>query len=99
MIYLGEYKEIENSDAFPSIKDCISDVPLKNKNQILAYLKNEKFVKGAIPSVKHDYFTKEHIGGECLYYSDGRFWWDYVAIYYFERYNMELPQEFIKIFL
>ncbi len=96
MKYLGEYKELENNSNFPMLEDNISDVPCTSKDVILLYLKNNDFIKGAMPSLKHDIFSNEIIPGDCLYYSDGTFSWDYETIYYFEKYNMKLPDDFIN---
>ena len=96
MKYLGEYKEIENNMDLPLLKDNVSDVSCTNKDEILSYLKNKKFIKGAMPSLRYDIFTSQMITGQTLNYCDDEYCWDYETIYYFEKYNMKLPTDFIN---
>lgn len=47
------------------------------------------------PSIKIDVIDRKTNVGHCLM-SDGEYKWTYDLIYYVEKYDMELPDEFIK---
>jgi len=94
MIYIGRYKETKNNDKYPSLKESVRVLPSEQKKAILSYLRNEKYIRAAIPAVSRDYFTNAHFNEKCLLYSDGEYCWDYNVIYYFEKYNIDLGDAF-----
>lgn len=99
MKYIGEYRELLKKEGFPSVVDNISTNEIPQKKKILLYLQNDKFLKGAMPYISTDVFSQEKIKTPALYYEDGVFCWDFETIYYFEKYNMVLPQSFIDYVL
>ena len=97
MKYLGEYSELENNNPrLPLLDKNVSNIPHPRKDVILSYLKNKKYEDGAMPASKRDIFNNDFICGDCLSYTDGEFAWDFETVYYFEKYNMNLPEDFIR---
>ncbi len=78
-----------------STKDNISQNVDKNKPKILNYLKKGRIV-GFVPGIMKDSFTQKQIDGQWLLMTDGIYEWDTKLIYHYEKYNLVLPQEFIK---
>lgn len=92
MIAVGFFKERHGKD-YPMFKTTKSDIP--RKNRVLEYLRKGKIIAVA-PGRIRDIFTDEAVPGEILAYSDGKYYWNSETIYYFEKYNMKLPDEFIN---
>ncbi len=76
-------------------KNNISQSADKNKPKILNYLKNGRVI-GVVPGIMKDSFTLKQINGQWLLMTDGIYEWDTKLIYYYEKYNIVLPQEFIR---
>ena len=95
LIILGKVKELYKGDELPSIKDMISGEPVAEKQTILEYLKNGR--KGATAAgFATDVITGERIPGEFCCFSDGKYGWRSDTIYYFEKYNLKLNDDFIN---
>ena len=95
MTIIGKIKEVYKDNSLLSIKELIQENPIEGKEQILKYLRNGK--KGAYaPSKMIDVISGEVIPGELCCYSDGEYGWRSDTIYYFEKYNLKLEEEFIK---
>lgn len=92
MIAIGYFEERHGKD-FPVFQSTPHDIP--NKSRILQYLRSCKVIAAA-PGRMRDVFSDKPIQGEMLVYSDGTYYWNTEAIYYFEKYNMKLPDEFIN---
>lgn len=82
-------------DGYPNLADCISSAPIENKGKVLMYLKRAPVV-GAAAGRAVDYMTGKRIPQEFLFYDDGEFNWRSDTIYFFEKYNLRLPDAFIK---
>ncbi len=76
-------------------KDNISQSVDKQKSKILNYLKNGRVI-GVVPGIMKDSFAQKQIDGQWLLMTDGIYEWDTKLIYHYEKYNLKLPQEFIK---
>ena len=95
MIIIGKIKEIYNENDVPSIKDLICDKPIVDKEKILKYLRSG--TRGAVAAgYAKDVLTGDKIDGELCCYTDGKYAWRSDTVYYFEKYNIKLPEEFIK---
>ena len=92
-----EFREMFQNDQLPSIQELISDEAPENKEQILKHLKSFK-VHAVAPGIMRDCITKERIPGALCSYNDGEFYWRSDMIYYFERYNIKLCDEFLERF-
>lgn len=96
MIVIGKFKEFYNDDKLPSIKQSFTQYTPEQKTKVLNYLKNGN--KGAIaPGKMTDVISGEVIDGELCCYSDGKYGWRSDLIYYFEKYNIELPEDFVNM--
>lgn len=92
MIPVGYFKE-HHGDEYPAFRSTASEIP--NKEQVLRYMKGGKVIAAA-PGRLRDAFTNAVIPGEMLAYSDGEYYWGAEVIYYFEKYNLELPEAFVR---
>ena len=92
MIVIGRIME-NNGAAYPSIKSMINK-PIRNKKAVLDYMKRAKVV-AASPAILIDVISNRPINSELLCYSDGKYGWRSDVIYYVDKYDMQLPDEFI----
>lgn len=92
MIGIGYFAE-HHGNNYPPFRSTQQEVP--HKKQVLEYLSSCKVIAAA-PGVMKDAFTNQTIPGEMLAYSDGEYYWGSEAIYYFDKYNLELPSEFLN---
>ena len=92
MISLINYKEF-GAEAAPSIKEYFEKNPYKNKRMIIDYLKNGS-VTAVSPGFQTDYISGKPIKATTTLMDDGVYSWSSTLIYYVEKYNMRLPQEF-----
>lgn len=95
MIILGKYDEFSPGMGFPSIKPFLHEKPYSLKSTVLDYLKkgNIHMVTASKPV---DIFTGETICYELVYMDDGVYSWSSKLIYYVEKYNLKLPEDFEK---
>ena len=93
LIPVGLIKELEWSGDYPSIKTLIHK-PMKEKEAIVQYLKEGKNI-GYAPAIVRDVLNPEIHLPYLAMMSDGKYKWRSDLIYYVEKYDMELPQEFI----
>lgn len=91
---LGYFDELCPGMDFPSMKECVHDEPPDNKEIVLKYLKSGKKA-GLAGGLVQDAFSKKHVGIQT-HYSDGEWHWTESVIYHYDKYNIELPQEFIE---
>ena len=95
MIVIGKYKEIYNDDNLPTIFKNISDNEHKYKQKILNYLKS--FEPSAVsPSRLRDVVSGDIIDIPLTFTEDDRYAWRSDIVYYFEKYNLTLPENFIN---
>jgi hypothetical protein len=94
MIIIGQTCEVYKDDKYPSLKDLINK-PIKEKEKILKYMK-KCTVTSASPAVITDLINPEIRFNELLCMTDGKYGWRSDVIYYVEKYDMELPEEFIE---
>ena len=73
----------------------ISDVEYENKEQILNYLKKETFIFVRL-DILRDIFTGDTISYENRVLGDNEYVWSDELIYYVEKYNAKLPNEFVN---
>ena len=97
MKYIEKYKEL-GFDVSESLKDNISEKPIREKDRILQFLKNGTY-NGVRCSSIYDYIKNEPTFKNINLYTDGVYEWDDEEIYHFEKYNMKLEDEFIKYVL
>ena len=93
MIIIGRIKE-NNGPDFPTLRSLIGK-PIEDKARVLQYMKNAPVISAAAASMK-DVLTDQYTGRELLVHADGKFLWRSDVTYYVEKYDMELPAEFVK---
>ncbi len=91
---LNIYSEYTKNSSVGSIKDNLSTKEINYKDEILSYLKSGRHVAAACGSAK-DIFTGERLKDEWILLSDGEYEWTSDLIYYVEKYNLMLPDDFI----
>lgn len=91
------FKELDNED-FPSIHDYLEKEPYPNQDKIAHFLNNGK-IELAQLSRDRDIFTGERIPREVLVMSDGDYYWANILVWYVEKYNLRMPEEFEKYIL
>lgn len=95
MHIIGKYKELYNDESLPSIYKNISDTPIKRKEKILEHLKSGK-VSAVAPSYIKDVIANKTVNKTLMMMNDGKYEWRSDVIYYFEKYNLKLSDDFIK---
>ena len=68
--------------------------PIEGKNHIAEYMKSFE-PDAAAPGIVEDVFTGKTVPVYLLAYSDSGYSWTTEDIYYFEEYNIILPDDFI----
>ena len=94
LIMIGLHRK-RHGDDYPTLKEIIQNIQIKDKDAVLRYMKSA-FVLAVAPGIMQDVLTGEKIPGEWLVYGDGIYSWESETIYYFDKYNMTLPDEFIE---
>lgn len=94
MIEIGQIREIYKDDKYPSIKDLINK-PIKEKKKVIEYMKKCK-IEAVAPAIITDLINPEIKFAELYLMTDGKYEWRSDVIYYVEKYDMELPEEFIQ---
>ena len=100
MIWIGEFKETYNDDKYPSIHDAVRDKAPEHKEKVLAYLKGGKpvaYAPGYFYDVLNDNAVIMHPA--CYEDPDGVYAWRSDVIHYYEKYNIELPADFVEYVL
>lgn len=94
-VSIGCFREIYRNDKYPSIIECIHDEAPENKPAVLNFLKRGRVVACA-PGIVTDVMTGERVCMELTTMTDEEFEWRSDLIYYYERYNVDLPGEFTE---
>ena len=94
VIVIGKFKETYNDDKYPSIFSAVRDEAPENKSKILGYMKTAR-VEARAPGYLYDRINQDAIILKPACYTDGVYAWRSDVIYYYEKYNIELPEDFI----
>ena len=94
MIIIGHTCELDKDNKYPSIKELINK-PIKEKEKVIKYMKKCKVVAVA-PAIVRDIINPNNKIAELCLMTDGKYEWRSDIIYYVEKYDMELPEEFIQ---
>ena len=95
MISLDNYSELNKMTGLPSMKDCFSDKPIKNKSIVLEYMKSQPVSLYAFMHIR-DVVTGKIVPETVACQDDGVYEWRNDVVYHFEHYNLALPDDFIK---
>lgn len=93
-IEIGMTQEIYKDDKYPSIKTLINK-PIEDKNKIIEYMKQSKIIAVA-PAIITDLINPDIRFAELFFMTDSKYAWRSDVIYYLDKYDMELPEEFIQ---
>lgn len=66
------------------------------KSKILEYLQKAGELTGVVAGHFTDNITEKKQNDTFNFYSDGEYRWSTATIYYFDKYNIELEEEFVK---
>lgn len=91
---INNYAEFRHNDG-ESVRDHISSEPIENKENILKYLKSWPN-EGIRCATLCDYITDEILKPSVWTHTDGTYRWSDEETYHFEKYNMELNEDFVK---
>ncbi len=94
MIVIGKVQEIYRDSSLPAIKENVLKLDQATKDVVLKYLKKGKVTSSA-PSTARDVLTGEKLGFSLTMQSDGEYAWRSDTVYYFEKYDLNLGNEFI----
>ena len=94
MVFIGETRELDRDNNLPSIKDLINQ-PIEGKSKIIEYMKKSEVIAVA-PAIVRDVLNPEIRLPELFLMSDGVYGWRSDVIYYVEKYDMALPDEFVQ---
>lgn len=98
MTTIGAFKETYRNDHYPSILTAIHKEEPPFKEVVLNYLKNGKTCAVA-PGKLRDVIDGTTDINSLACYTDGTYLWRSDVIYYFEKYNIDLPDDFISYVL
>lgn len=93
-IEIGMTREIYKDDKYPSIKDLINK-PINEKEKIIEYMKQSK-IKAVAPAIITDLINPDIRFAELYFMTDSKYAWRSDVIYYLDKYDMELPEDFIQ---
>lgn len=88
-----KFREL-NGNEYPSIQSMISSIKDAEKDIIVEYLKSGKHIAES-PSRLTDLITGQPIGIPLSMQSDGQYSWRSDVVYYYEKYNIKLNDDFV----
>ena len=94
MKMVGETREIYHDDQYPSILDLINK-PIREKEKVLSYMR-KGHIDAVAPARLRDVINPENKIPDLFLMSDGTYGWRSDVIYYVEKYDMALPDEFVQ---
>ena len=85
-----------DADAYPSLVDSFSPKPIEHKKELVDYLSHGGEVKVAAMAPPRDLFTGDLIPLVEEVRVDSVYQWNSKLSYYVDRYNLQLPQDFVN---
>ena len=98
MIVIGKLKEIYHDESLPSIFELLSNKPVRQKDDIVKYMRKGK-ITSCSPAIVRDIITNQVINIPLNFMTDGVYAWRSDTIYYFEKYDIKLDNDFIEYVL
>jgi hypothetical protein len=98
MLFIADIKLYDNVD-IAELKSCLCESENSNKQEILKYLKNSLFESSCTTEKVFDYINNKRTDIPIVAYHDDKYYWDDRYIYYFEKYNLKLNDDFIEYVL
>ncbi len=94
MKIIGQYNELAPDMGFPSMLDFMAKGTYASKETILAYLRSGKVHMVTAAKVV-DALAKTRTKVDLVFMNDGNYAWTSAIIYYVDKYNLQLPDEFV----
>lgn len=91
---ISKVREFSGDSSYATIKEVIGK-SISEKKKILQYLKSFE-PDCAAGMLLVDEITGEETSNGVMGYEDGMYYWDTREIYHFEKYDMELQNDFIE---
>ena len=95
MKIIGQYNELAPDMGFPSMLDSMAKTPYASKETILDYLRNGNVHMVTAAKVV-DTLKKARTKVNLVFMNDGTYEWSSAIIYYVDKYNLQLPDEFVN---
>ena len=95
MKILNQYEEFGQGMGFPSMREFFQSDKYENQDKIARYLRTGTPVM-VQTSMARDVFTGAPLGIEKVFVNDGVYGWSTDLAYYVEKYNLKLPDAFMK---
>lgn len=95
MIVIGRFRENYKDDKYPSIMDFIKDTEPSKKDEVIKYFDKSK-ISSVSTSYVYDEIGKVQTSIPLVMKTDSEYAWRSDLEYYYNKYNIDLPQEFIK---
>jgi hypothetical protein len=94
--YVGNFQELGFSDIAdaPGLALCRGKLRIADKRQLVEYLQAAPTFVAAF-GVEPDIFDPGKVAGSSSYATDGTYLWPRVLSYYVDRYDVDLPVEFL----
>ena len=92
----GFFRELEHGEADgPSLRDAVRDSLPPHREHIAGYLRSASVI-AATGMVVDDVLDPERKNvAELMVLTDGEWVWPSDLVYYFEQYNVALPEDFV----
>ncbi len=95
MIVIGRFRENYKDDKYPSIMDFIKDTEPSKKDEVIKYFDKSK-ISSVSTSYVYDEIGKVQTSIPLVMKTDGEYAWRSDLEYYYNKYNIDLPQKFIE---
>ena len=92
-IEIGTFRELNGNDYYPKFESL--KLPADKKEKVLYYILNAPHIAES-PGMAVDAFTKERLHMPISLQGDDICIWRSDIAYYFEKYDLKLPDEFIE---
>jgi hypothetical protein len=89
------FKEIAG-DKYKPLNELMIEMPIERKNKVLSYMKKAPVI-AVSPTLPRDVISGERIPGELLMHEKDGYSWRSDVIYYVDKYNLTLPDDFIAL--
>lgn len=95
MINIGFFSEMKLYEDSGSIKSLLQQTANYDKEKVISYLKVGKKI-ASCPRAGIDCVTMKNISDSFSLYTDEEYCWGDFLIYHINKYNIRLPENFLK---
>ncbi len=94
---VGFFRELEHGERDgPSLRDAVRKSPPQDREHIAGYLRSGSVIAATGGMLVDDVLDPERTNvAELMVLSDGEWLWLPDLVYYFEEYNVALPEDFV----